>query len=123
MKSSAMSVLINADTGLPDLNISTTFLHLLIVNIPGNKVNEGQTISPYFIPLPFPLTGKHRYIILVYRQLEKIDTSEKSPPLFGFDINAYVKSHNLQGPRYGYFFIVGSSRKEVLEKIRSYFSS
>ncbi|XP_055934592.1 protein D2-like [Argiope bruennichi] len=115
-------IMLDADAPFPDLNISTTFLHWLIVNIPGNNVNEGQTIASYIVPFPPPLLGPHRYIILIYQQPEKIDPKEESPARFSFNVNAYARSHNLQGPSYGYFFFVGSSLKVIAEKLLSYFS-
>ena len=39
-------------------------LHWLVANIPGNKVEDGQTLAPYLQPHPAFGTGYHRYELL-----------------------------------------------------------
>ena len=39
-------------------------LHWLVANIPGNKVDEGQTLAPYLQPHPPYGTGYHRWLVL-----------------------------------------------------------
>jgi hypothetical protein len=47
--------------------------HWLVVNIPGNKVSEGEVKSGYVGSGPPPGTGLHRYVFLVYKQNGKQD--------------------------------------------------
>ena len=43
-------------------------LRCQVVNIPGNKWAEGETLMPYKGPAPGPDSGYHRYIFLLYWQ-------------------------------------------------------
>jgi len=47
-------------------------LHWLVANIPGNKVEEGQTLAAYIQPHPAFGTGYHRYVFLLYKQEGKV---------------------------------------------------
>ena len=40
----------------------------MVVNIPGSKVDQGQTITSYKGPAPKPGTGAHRYVIVAFEQ-------------------------------------------------------
>ena len=44
------------------------YLHWMVINIPGSKVDEGQTITSYKGPAPKPGSGVHRYVIVAYEQ-------------------------------------------------------
>ncbi|XP_055903480.1 protein D3-like [Eupeodes corollae] len=48
--------------------------HWLVVNIPGNKVSEGQSVVDYVGSGPPLGSGKHRYIFLVFKQPSSIKT-------------------------------------------------
>jgi phosphatidylethanolamine-binding protein (PEBP) family uncharacterized protein len=64
----------------PD-SIHGDYCHWLIINIPGNKLNNGDTILPYKGPSPPPKTGIHRYIFELYKQnnrLEPLETVERN---------------------------------------------
>ncbi|XP_063628906.1 phosphatidylethanolamine-binding protein homolog F40A3.3-like [Cydia splendana] len=50
--------------------------HWLVGNVPGDKVAAGETLAPYIGPTPPPGTGRHRYVILVYQQLGKLNFDE-----------------------------------------------
>jgi len=50
--------------------------HWLVVNIPGNEVVKGDTLSEYVGSGPPKGTGLHRYVFLVYRQPDKIAPTE-----------------------------------------------
>lgn len=51
-----------------------------MVNIPGNHVDRGETLSAYIGSAPPSGTGLHRYVFLIYRQSLKIDFKEKRLP-------------------------------------------
>jgi len=57
------------------------WLHWLIVNIPSSAasgdhidVRKGHIIAPYKGPAPPLHTGSHRYVFLIYRQPQQLDT-------------------------------------------------
>ena len=51
-----------------DLKSSHMYLHWMVINIPGAKVDQGQTITSYKAPAPEPGSGIHRYVIVAYEQ-------------------------------------------------------
>lgn len=51
-------------------------LHWLVVNIKGNDVSTGQTISSYKGSGPPKGSGLHRYIFIVYEQNAQITVTE-----------------------------------------------
>ena len=50
-------------------------LHWLVVNIPGNKIKEGETKTVYIGAGAPKDTGLHRYIFFVFKQNAKQDFS------------------------------------------------
>lgn len=60
------------ETSDKDLKPSHMYLHWMVINIPGSKVDDGQTITSYKGPAPKPGSGVHRYVIVAYEQ--KSDT-------------------------------------------------
>jgi len=46
--------------------------HYLVTNIPGNKVEQGEVLSPFIGSGPPPKTGLHRYIYILCQQPSKI---------------------------------------------------
>lgn len=51
--------------------------HWLVVNIPGKDIAMGNILIDYIPPGPPKGTGLHRYIFLVFSQVEKIDYDEE----------------------------------------------
>jgi len=51
-----------------DLKSSHLYLHWMVINIPGAKVDQGQTITSYKGPAPKAGSGIHRYVIVAYEQ-------------------------------------------------------
>merc|ERR1719282_356753 len=43
-------------------------VHWLVVNIPNNDVHRGDTIHRYTPASPYPMTGFHRFVFLLYKQ-------------------------------------------------------
>ncbi|XP_049304329.1 phosphatidylethanolamine-binding protein homolog F40A3.3-like isoform X2 [Bactrocera dorsalis] len=58
---------------------SREILHWLVINIPGNKVAEGQTVAEYIGSGPPEGTGLHRYVFLVFKQTDKIESTKFIP--------------------------------------------
>lgn len=78
--------------------------HWLIVNIPENRISDGEVLSEYIGSGPPPNTGLHRYVFLVYEQPEKIQFNEKkltnrSGENRGcFSISDFAAKYNLNNP-------------------------
>nr|5TVD_A Chain A, Tm16 [Trichuris muris] len=79
--------------------------HWLIVNIPGDKVAQGETLSEYIGSGPPKGTGLHRYVFLVYKQSGKIRdadhghlTNRSGDGRGGFSAAKFAKKHNLGDP-------------------------
>lgn len=51
--------------------------HWVVVNIPGNKVAEGETLFEFIGSGPPQGTDLHRYIFLVFKQTGKLTFDEK----------------------------------------------
>lgn len=71
---------------------SPSFLHWLLVNIPGGLVTDADVVASYYPPSP--PSGTHRYIFKVYEQgsqqtlqLPKIQTPQGRS---GFNIEAFL---------------------------------
>ncbi|RZC35233.1 39S ribosomal protein L38, mitochondrial, partial [Asbolus verrucosus] len=52
------------------------YVHWFVGNIPGNKVDQGETIIEYLQPFPPKGTGYHRHIFILYKQEKKLDFSK-----------------------------------------------
>ncbi|KAI8122934.1 hypothetical protein FF38_11753 [Lucilia cuprina] len=49
-------------------------LHWFVINIPGNKLSEGQVVAEYIGSGPPEGSGLHRYVFLVFKQTQTIST-------------------------------------------------
>lgn len=54
--------------------------HWLVGNIPGHRIDDGETLSAYIGSGPPEGTGLHRYIILIFEQQEELCFHEKRLP-------------------------------------------
>lgn len=78
--------------------------HWLVVNIPGSKVSEGETLSEYVGSGPPKGTGLHRYVFVTYKQPGKLTCDEKrltnrsGDHRGGFKIREFAKKYNLGAP-------------------------
>ncbi|CDW60800.1 OV 16 antigen [Trichuris trichiura] len=79
--------------------------HWLVVNIPGNKVAQGETLSEYIGAGPPKGTGLHRYVFLVYKQQGRINdrehghlTNRSGSGRGGWSASKFAKKHNLGDP-------------------------
>ncbi|KAK2712577.1 hypothetical protein QYM36_011309 [Artemia franciscana] len=50
--------------------------HWLVVNIPGEDISKGEVLSEYVGAGPPQGTGLHRYVLLAFKQAEKISADE-----------------------------------------------
>ncbi|XP_015269954.1 PREDICTED: 39S ribosomal protein L38, mitochondrial [Gekko japonicus] len=69
----------NLDGHLCDTNME--YVHWLVTNIPGNKIESGEEICHYFPPFPARGTGYHRYVFLLFKQTQPIDLTDDMRPV------------------------------------------
>lgn len=88
-----------------------SYRHWLVINIPGCDVNNGQIISDYVEPAPTIGSGLHRYVFLVYEQLNGcIANTEPIVQLYSGQERSYTNVRlfatllNLSSPIFGNFF-------------------
>ncbi|XP_037821553.1 protein D2-like [Lucilia sericata] len=85
-------------------------LHWLVVNIPGNRINEGQVLAEYMSSGPEEGTDLHRYVFLIFKQAGKI-TTDKFIPKGSFEGRFNVKTrdiiakYNLGNPIAGNYYM------------------
>ena len=78
--------------------------HWLVGNVPGAKVEDGETLSEYVGSGPPPDTGLHRYVFLVYEQNGKLSfdeprlTNRSVDNRGGFSIQKFSEKYNLGNP-------------------------
>jgi len=79
--------------------------HWLVVNIPGNQVEKGDTLAEFISSGPPQGTGFHRYLYLVYKQPGKIHDQEHAfiskrsvNGRAGFKTETFATKHRLEGP-------------------------
>ena len=71
---------------------ASSWIHLLVVNIPGSNLSAGETVLPYMPPTP--PSGTHRYYITLYKQSGRINVSPPSQR-GNFDVGGFVAQHTL----------------------------
>lgn len=85
-------------------------LHWLIVNIPGLERTEGDIYAEYIGPGPPEGSGLHQYVLLVFKQTNKLTlnrpkiSSTSMDGRMNFKVRDFCKENNLQGPVAGNFF-------------------
>ncbi|KAF5288617.1 hypothetical protein FQR65_LT11988 [Abscondita terminalis] len=85
--------------------------HWLVGNIPGNNIQLGETLSEYIGAGPPEGTDLHRYVFLLYKQLEKLTFDE--PKLTNrsanrrekFSMRCFATKYNLGDPIAANFFL------------------
>ncbi|XP_061394522.1 protein D3-like [Musca vetustissima] len=70
-------VMINPDIPSRENPAWREWTHWLVVNIPGNQIENGDVLREYVGSGARKDTGLHRYIILLFKQPEKLEFDEK----------------------------------------------
>ncbi|EDV43705.1 uncharacterized protein Dana_GF16395 [Drosophila ananassae] len=84
--------------------------HWLVVNIPGNQIENGQVLTAYVGSGPPKGSGLHRYVFLVFKQPQKLTCSEPKIPKTSGDKRAnfstakFIKKYSLGDPIAGNFY-------------------
>ncbi|XP_042910255.1 protein D2-like [Parasteatoda tepidariorum] len=99
-------IMIDPDIPNPENPTLANFRHWVIVNIPGNRVQDGDVISEYVNPMPPKGSNPHRYILLVYRQSELESSEMLQDKKTNFSLDEYIRKHNIDNPFAGNFFYV-----------------
>ncbi|XP_034667248.1 putative odorant-binding protein A5 [Drosophila subobscura] len=87
-----------------------SWLHWLVVNVPGQDVMKGQPIADYFGPLPPTNSGLQRYLFLVYQQPDRMDFDERRLELSNvdghknFDVQKFTQKYEMGAPVAGNIF-------------------
>ncbi|PIC23252.1 hypothetical protein B9Z55_017017 [Caenorhabditis nigoni] len=109
----ALYTLIKTDPDAPSRKEPTyrEWHHWLVVNIPGNEIAKGDTLSEYVGAGPPPKTGLHRYVYLIYKQAGRIEdkehgklTNTSGDKRGGWKAATFVEKHGLGAPVAGNLF-------------------
>jgi len=99
-------VLVDADYPSPQNRTQAEFLHWLVINVPITDLhidaNKGDTYAEYVGPIPGKGTGLHRYVLLIYEQIDRI-TALNRPKIskhtkegrLGFKVRQFAKDNKL----------------------------
>lgn len=85
-------------------------LHWLVANVPGSDLSKGEVIAEYIGSGPQKDTGLHRYVLLVYKQPEKLTIEEarisnhERTGRPAFNVNAFAAKYKLGDPIAGNMF-------------------
>ncbi|KAJ8917448.1 hypothetical protein NQ315_005495 [Exocentrus adspersus] len=84
--------------------------HWLVVNIPGDKVSEGEVLTEYVGSGPPEGSELHRYTFLLYKQPKKLSFDEArhsntDPARGNFSTEKFAKKYNLGNPVAGNFYL------------------
>jgi phosphatidylethanolamine-binding protein (PEBP) family uncharacterized protein len=79
----------------------------MVLNIPGNNIQQGRTVVSYKGAGAPAKTGLHRYVFVVYKQKAKIDKA--FPQLDddhrqNFDVEKFASENGLGTPVFGNFY-------------------
>lgn len=96
---------------LTNLYSNREWHHWLVVNIPGNDIARGETLSEYVGSGPPKGTGLHRYVLLIYKQPGPLTPTEKKLTNRSGDGRANVSLiHNINNLLIKFCFIVQNTR-------------
>lgn len=69
------------------------YLHWLVINIPEEKVEQGETVMTY--KPPTPPSGTHRYYVVLYKQPNQLNVEPPSDRA-GFSVDDFVNQYSLE---------------------------
>eukprot|EP01102_Stenamoeba_stenopodia_P019459 TRINITY_DN7358_c0_g1_i1.p1 TRINITY_DN7358_c0_g1~~TRINITY_DN7358_c0_g1_i1.p1 ORF type:complete len:396 (-),score=120.66 TRINITY_DN7358_c0_g1_i1:141-1328(-) len=105
--------LVDIDSPGRDDPTKRPYLHWLVVNIPGNDVSKGQTLTQYLPALPHQGTGQHRLVFLLFSQKTGVvDVSTMNLPVINasdlqqresFSLKGLAKKFNLSAKSVSFF--------------------
>lgn len=80
-----------------------------VVNIPGNKVSDGEVLTEYIGSAPPKGSGLHRYVFLLFKQPKKLKFDEPYRPNTdgnrgNFSTEKFIKRYNFEKAVAGNFF-------------------
>lgn len=84
--------------------------HWLIVNIPGNNVSKGTTLSEYQGSGPGKNSGLHRYVYLLFKQPRELQFDEQhlsatsTEGRANFSTKKFIEKYDLGKPVAGNFY-------------------
>lgn len=77
-----------------------SWLHWLVINIPGHDIQRGEEVVPYDPPAPGP--NRHRYLYLLFKQNGRVK-SRAPAKRQGFQVQDWARQHDLGNPANGLF--------------------
>lgn len=102
---------VDPDAPSRDNPIYRSFLHWLVVNVPGTDIDGGEVLAPFLKSQPPPGSGFHRYVFLIYEQPDCEDfeglpdyTSPTTSVRQSFSVEGFTKQFNLGIPIAGNFY-------------------
>ncbi|XP_053210745.1 protein D2-like [Panonychus citri] len=86
--------------------LARSFVHWVIIDIPGDKIASGKEVKFYISPGPPPGSGAHRYVFLIYQQPDgNMEMGLVPLQRTNFNVSQYAKERNLSGPTAGNYFL------------------
>lgn len=85
-------------------------LHWLVVNIPGNQLEKGETIVEYIGSGPPKGSGSHRYVYLIFKQPNRIEcdfpkiSNTSREGRSHFSTSQFAEKYKLGKPVFGNFY-------------------
>ncbi|KAI6243071.1 Phosphatidylethanolamine-binding proteinF40A3.3-like [Aphelenchoides fujianensis] len=89
----------------PDAPQNGPFRHFL------DALRKGRVISSYYDPDPPAGSGDHRYVYVVYKQLQRLGNVKEREDLddrYGWNVTDFARRYDLGKPHAGNFFYVKS---------------
>ncbi|KAJ8966399.1 hypothetical protein NQ317_009631 [Molorchus minor] len=103
--------MIDLDVPCRNNPVSRELCHWLVVNIPEENIEDGDTLVEYIGPAPPKGNGFHRFVFLLYKQPDEIDCSGErtisntcAEGRLAFCITSFAKKYKLGEPIRGNFF-------------------
>lgn len=94
-------MMVDPDAPKPTTPKYRSWLHWLVINIPGVDPSRGEEVIGY-VP-PEPAEGRHRYLYLLFKQSGRV-TARQPAKRQGFQVREWAKEHDLGNPVNGLFF-------------------